>query len=236
MTDNFYFAEGRPFAGRELERLKAFLKERGLDYDDKITYTACIIDENTGDIAATGSMSGIILKCVAVSQNYHGQGLLNDLMSKLYETMYSNGRVHFVGFTKPDNLGVFSHMGLYPVVSTEHIVFLENRKDEFKKYLSRLKEKSVKYGDISACIGAGTGADWSDYNVEDKAGARLYMEELDKCKEAGSSDQVSFPGYLIPPEQMPTYFIKDKNKALQYRQEVFDRVKYEIQMAIGIYD
>jgi len=235
MTDNFYFAEGRPFAGRELDRLKAFLKDRGLDYDDKITYTACIIDENTGDIAATGSMSGIILKCVAVSQNYHGQGLLNDLMSRLYETMYNKGSVHFVGFTKPDNLGVFSHMGLYPVVSTEHIVFLENRKDEFKKYLSKLRERSVKGGDMSVGNDTGAGVDLSD-DAGDKAGTRLYIEEMDKCKEAGSPDQVSFPGYLIPPEQMPTYFIKDKDKALQYRQEVFDRVKYEIQRAIGICD
>ena len=215
MTDNYYFAEGYPFMGRELERLKAFLKDRGLDYDENITYTACIMDENTGEIAATGSMSGIILKCVAVSQNHHGQGLLNDLMSKLYETMYNKGSVHFIGFTKPENLGVFGHMGLYPIVSTDHIVYLENRKDEFKKYLDKLREKTGK----------------------EKCGSLkddLLEQELIKCLDAGAPDRIAFPGYLIPPEQMPTYFIKDKEKSMEYRKELFLKVQEEIKKAIAL--
>lgn len=219
MTDNFYFAEGRPFMGRELDRLKSFLKERGLDYDDKITYTACIMDEKTGEIAATGSMSGIILKCVAVSQNYHGQGLLNDLMSKLYETMYNKGSVHFIGFTKPENLGVFGHMGLYPVVSTEHIVYLENRKDEFKKYLTKIKDEATELRNSESYK--------SDILIEN-----ILNRELLKCADAGDPERVTFPGYLIPSGQMPDYFIRDKEKSIEYREELYLKVQEEIKKAI----
>lgn len=219
MTDNFYFAEGRPFMGRELDRLKSFLKERGLDYDDKITYTACIMDEKTGEIAATGSMSGIILKCVAVSQNYHGQGLLNDLMSKLYETMYNKGSVHFIGFTKPENLGVFGHMGLYPVVSTEHIVYLENRKDEFKKYLTKIKDEATELKNSESYK--------SDILIEN-----ILNRELLKCADAGDPERVTFPGYLISSGQMPDYFIRDKEKSIEYREELYLKVQEEIKKAI----
>lgn len=212
MTDNFYFAEGCPFSGRELDRLKAFLKGRGLDYDQKITHTVCIMDEDTGEIAATGSLSGIILKCVAVSEHYHGQGLLSELMSKLYEIMYSKGTTHFVGFTKPKNLPVFSHMGLYPIVSTEHIVYLENRKDEFRKYLNKLGEKVREAGDA---------------RVEE-----ILEEELDKCRNAGSPENDIFPGYLIPFSDIPDYFITDKENSLRYRQEIFDEVKKQIWKAV----
>lgn len=212
MTDNFYFAEGRPFSGRELERLKFFLKGRGLDYDEKITHTVCIMDEDTGEIAATGSLSGIILKCVAVSEHYHGQGLLSELMSKLYEIMYTKGTTHFVGFTKPKNLPIFSHMGLYPIVSTEHIVYLENRKDEFRKYLNKLSEK---VGDTGA-----------------SGGEKILEEELEKCRNAGAPETDIFPGYLIPFSDIPDYFISDKENSLRYRQEIFDEVKKQIRNAV----
>ncbi|SFG53400.1 hypothetical protein [Oribacterium sp. WCC10] len=227
MTDNYYIAEGRPFSGRECDRLKAFLKERGLDYDDKITYTACIMDENTGEIAATGSISGIILKCVAVSEHYHGQGLLSDLMSKLYEEMYNKGTVHFVGFTKPKNLDIFKHMGLYPIVETEHIVYLENKKDEFSKYLKRLREKSDKL--ISEFEDAS-----ENENVRCSALENVFMEELSKAAFAGDPETLTFPGYLIPAQQIPTYFIQDKENALAYREELVDKLKAMVRDALGL--
>ena len=211
MTDNFYFAEGCPFSGRELERLKAFLKGSGLQYDDKITNTVCIMDEDTGEIAATGSLSGIILKCVAVSQHYHGKGLLSELMSKLYEIMYNKGTTHFVGFTKPKNLPVFSHMGLYPIVSTEHIVYLENRKDEFQRYLKKLGEKAGAAG---------------------MAGEKIFEQELEKCRNAGAPETDIFPGYLIPVSDIPDYFIPDKENSFRYRQELFDKLKKQIVNAV----
>lgn len=224
MTDNLYFAEGQPFSGRELDRLKAFLKQRGLDYDEKITHTVCIMDEDTGEIAATGSLSGIILKCVAVSERHHGQGLLNELMTKLYEIMFSKGTAHFVGFTKPKNLPVFSHMGLYPIVSTEHIIYLENRKDEFTKYLTKLREKADRMTEERA----------SERNDEvmREICKEIVEEEIRSCADAGSPDIDVFPGYLIPPQDMPDYFMPDKENSLHYRQELFDKLKETIAEAV----
>lgn len=224
MTENFYFAEGRPFYGRELERLKVFLKGRGLDYDDRITHTVCIMDEDTGEIAATGSLSGIILKCVAVSERHHGQGLLSELMSKLYEIMYDKGTVHFVGFTKPKNLSIFSHMGLYPIVSTEHIVYLENRKDEFQRYLKKIRNKADRMIEERARE--------RKVEVMEELSDEILKEELRECADAGSPDTDVFPGYLIPVSDMPTYFIPDKENSYRYREELFELLKKTIQEAI----
>ncbi len=228
MTENYYFAEGQPFSGRELDRLKAFLMGRGLDYDERITHTVCIMDEDTGEIAATGSLSGIILKCVAVSEKHHGQGLLNELMSKLYEIMVSKGTSHFVGFTKPKNLPIFNHMGLYPIVSTEHIVYLENRKDEFSKYLNRLREKADRMIDEKALE--------RNHEVMEKISDELLNGELQKCANAGSPDTDIFPGYLIPAQDIPDYFINDKKNSLNYRQELFDSLKRTIAEAVKCMD
>ncbi len=224
MTDNLYFAEGQPFSGRELDRLKAFLKQRGLDYDEKITHTVCIMDEDTGEIAATGSLSGIILKCVAVSERHHGQGLLNELMTKLYEIMFSKGTAHFVGFTKPKNLPVFSHMGLYPIVSTEHIIYLENRKDEFTKFLTKLREKADRMTEERASV--------RNDEVMREICEEIVEEEIRSCADAGSPDTDVFPGYLIPPQDMPDYFIPDKENSMSYRQELFDKLKETIAEAV----
>ncbi len=225
MTENYYFAEGRPFCGRELERLKAFLKERGLDYDERITHTVCIMDEDTGEIAATGSLSGIVLKCVAVSESHHGQGLLNELMTKLYEIMFSKGTVHFVGFTKPKNLPIFSHMGLYPIVSTDHIVYLENRRDEFSKYLKRLSEKADRIADEKGME--------KNSELMEKLREELLCEEIQKCADAGSPETDVFKGYLIPAEDIPDYFISDKENSMQYRQELFLKLKLTIAEALS---
>ena len=214
MEDHFYIAEGRPFAGRELERLRGFLAGSGLDYDDAITYSAVIVNEDNGELAAAGSFSGIILKCIAVSPVYHGQGLLVDLMGHLYEKMYEKGSTHWIGFTKPKNEGVFGHTGLHLVEATEHMIYLENRKNGFRDYLTSLSRE------VEGC------------SREEREA--IFHREVAHSIHAGDPERVDFPGYLIPPEEMPTYFIMDKEQALQYRQELYRRVEARVLGALGL--
>ncbi|MBR3395268.1 MAG: hypothetical protein IKG76_05725 [Firmicutes bacterium] len=60
---------GRPFTGRKLEDLKAFLRRLDLDYDENVQFTVECLDDD-GEIAATGSLDGKIFKCIGVSEEH----------------------------------------------------------------------------------------------------------------------------------------------------------------------
>ena len=222
MTENLYSTEGHPFAGFEKERLISFLKGRGLDYDPAITDTVAIVDENTNEVVATGSMSGIILKCVAVSESYHGQGLLSEIMSWQYETLGARGITHFIGFTKPQNVGVFSHMGLHEVVRTEHIIFLENREGAFRKWLRSLQQDRDErlqkvWAEQESQLPE---TDREKTACQKKIAEEILQEVWEASADLGKPETTRLGGYLIRAEQIPTYFIKDKEHAEEYCREL----------------
>ena len=53
---------GRPLTGGTLLRLRRFLASLGLDYDDGVEMSCCACDEY-GEIIATASRQGPVLKC-----------------------------------------------------------------------------------------------------------------------------------------------------------------------------
>lgn len=136
-----YEEYGTPFTGRKLDRLKAFLAKEGLSYDEGAEYTL-ILSDDEGNIAATGSVSGNVFKCIAVSDEYQGEGLSATVVTGLMKYALENGRDHIFLFTKPRNLSMFADLGFYQIIRTEDILFMENRKDGIKKFVSELLEAS----------------------------------------------------------------------------------------------
>ena len=55
---------GRPMRGQSLERLKAFLRLCGLDYDAGVDFTAVLVEDD--EIIATGSLDGATLRCLSL--------------------------------------------------------------------------------------------------------------------------------------------------------------------------
>ena len=75
----------------ETEEVKEFLGKFNLKYED-VDYTV-VIRENE-EIIATCSKKENILKCFAINENYQGLGLSNNLISKVTEKLFLEGRYH----------------------------------------------------------------------------------------------------------------------------------------------
>lgn len=146
--------EGYPFKGKDLEKLKQFLKESDLQYDIGIEYTICITDE-TNRIIGTGSVEENVIKCVAIDTKHRGLGLSAQIISGLLQYEFEKGRSHILIYTKPKNIEMFSDMGFHCVFQTEDILFMENRKNGFEQYLDELiKETPGKALESKAKVGA----------------------------------------------------------------------------------
>ncbi len=129
---------GRPFRGRALERLKNFLSSVGLLYDDGVEMSVCACDDD-GEIVATASRQGPVLKCVGVSPDHQGEGLAASVVSEAVTDAIASGLSHLFVFTKPSNRQIFDDLGFCPIVQTAEVLFMENRRDGVKRFVDSLE-------------------------------------------------------------------------------------------------
>jgi [citrate (pro-3S)-lyase] ligase len=133
---------GYPHTGTVRERLRAFLESCGLKYDERVGYTVSGLED--GEIAATGSLDGAVLKCIAVARAHAGSGLAAVIVSELVKEAARNGRYHLFLFTKPDNAELFSSLGFYKIVETDDVLLMENRKDGVARFVADLAAEGAK--------------------------------------------------------------------------------------------
>ncbi len=167
-------------SGRQLDELSSFLASVSLSPDKDIDYTVVFRQEEDGVIIAAGSKKGSLLKGIAVAEAYRHHHVLNPLMTSLYERMYAEGRTRWCGFTKPRNADVFRYEGLYPVMNTDHIVLLENRR-LFAEETAGIREKE-KGKEIRQVM-----RDYEDFRSKEPL--RIWMPE-------------EIPDYFIFPKEM----------------------------------
>ncbi|MGL4607271.1 MAG: [citrate (pro-3S)-lyase] ligase [Eubacteriaceae bacterium] len=136
-----YLEFGHPFKNRKLDKLKDFLKDLNLDYDETITFTANLCDE-TGKLLGTGSCHHNVLKCIGVSKEYQGEGFLNRIMTELLNNCYNQGYTNVFLFTKPCNQGIFQDLGFFPIINNKHILLMENQKNGIQTYLENESKRT----------------------------------------------------------------------------------------------
>jgi len=129
---------GSPFRGAALERLVSFLRECGLKYDERVEYSICLTEDDK--IAATGSLDGAVLKCVAVSSAFRSEGLAAKIISELISEAGRRGRFHLFLFTKPENQELFDDLGFYPIAKTDQVLLMENKKRGVEQFVASLKK------------------------------------------------------------------------------------------------
>lgn len=195
--------EGRPFRNRQRQELEQFLNQCGLEYDPSISYSVVLRDDETNGIIASGSLSGCLLKCVAVREDCRGQGLLPQVMDKLYEEMYLSGNYRFGGFTKPEKRTSFTHVNLYPVIRTEDMVMVEYGRGHFSGELQKIR---LQCADMS------------------EAQRSAFWKEL--VQKPGS-----FPLCLFRPEEIPHYFLKPE-KAVRAQYQMADALAAAVHSAV----
>lgn len=169
--------EGKPLKGKELESLKQFLKRMELEYDEEIEYSVCILNEDY-DIIGTGSVDGNVIKCVAIDPRYQGRGFSATIISQLVQYEFEKGCSHIFIYTKPKNRQMFTDMGFYPIMETKEILFMENRKEGFTRFLKEIQQESTPKALDQDCL---AGAIVANCNPFTKGHRFLIEEALKKC-------------------------------------------------------
>ncbi|HAQ41653.1 MAG TPA: [citrate (pro-3S)-lyase] ligase [Clostridiales bacterium] len=189
-------------------------------------------------MAATGSLEGNVLKCIAVSDSYQGEGLSAKIVTALTSEGMNRGHSHMFLFTKVENIQIFNDLGFYLIAGTNDAALMENKKNGISEYINSLKSSynisgAEDTGDTGAIV----------MNCNPLTNGHLYLIEK-AAMQCGilhlfvvSEDKSVFPAkaryelvksgvshlsnvvvhstsdYLISSATFPTYFIKDKYKA-----------------------
>jgi [citrate (pro-3S)-lyase] ligase len=140
---------GYPFKGEALEHMRRFLDTCGIGYDEGAEFSVCVTDG--GRIAAAGSLDGRVLKCIAVSPDYQGEGLAAQVITELVNQAARRGSHHLFIFTKPENRELFGGMGFYPLAETGRVLLMENRKNGIAGYALSLRKGAADAGP-AGCI------------------------------------------------------------------------------------
>lgn len=107
------------------------LTSEGIRRDGNLDYTCGMYDDEM-NLIATGSCFGNTLRCMAVSHEHQGEGLMNSIVSHLIELQFSRGNTHLFLYTKCDSARFFGDLGFYEIARINgQIVFMENKRTGF---------------------------------------------------------------------------------------------------------
>lgn len=234
-----YEETGAPFKGRKREKLVSFLADSGLDYDDTVDYSVMLCKDD-GTPAATGSLSGKVIKCIAVAESHRGENLTARVISLITDEAVRRGITHLFLYTKPENIAQFSGVSFYPVLRTKDVLFMENKKGGIDEFVENLKaetaEKFAEFQDarrtgaiVANCnpftLGhryliekAAAECDILHLFVVSEDASLFTSEERYVTVKAGVSDIENVivhrsGDYMISRAVFPTYFLKDKTRA-----------------------
>ncbi|MGG6797716.1 UNVERIFIED_CONTAM: [citrate (pro-3S)-lyase] ligase [Streptococcus canis] len=135
-----------------MTKVQGLLNQEGIRLDAHLDYT-CAIFNDSGDVIATGSYFGNSLRCLCVSRDYQGEGLLNRIVSHLIDEEYAIGNFHLFVYTKTSSAAFFKDLGFAEIARIDnHISFLENKKNGFQDYLTALGKSEQTDGKIAAIV------------------------------------------------------------------------------------
>lgn len=238
---------------RMLAQVDALLVENGITRDANLDYICAMVDEEDR-VIATGSCFGATLRCFAVSQQHQGEGLLNEVVSHLMEYQMARGYTHLFLYTKIKSAKFFQSLGFYEIARVDGtLVFMENRRNGFPSYLSRL-EKTARPGVSGAIVmNANPFTLGHQYLVETAAGRcdtlHLFLLSEDaslvpfgvrkQLVQAGTAHlknvvlHDSGP-YIISNATFPSYFLKDDSAVIQGHAKLDLTIFVRIARALGV--
>ncbi|WP_251717014.1 [citrate (pro-3S)-lyase] ligase [Lactobacillus agrestimuris] len=127
------------------KKWKSFLETKGIhDFSDReidvIDHTLGLIDDE-GNLVATGSIAGNVLKYIAVSNDEVIAGArFNKIVSSLQQYLFSNQIFHCFVFTKAKYSSSFKHLGFKELALSEQAAFLEYGDPNIEDYLNNLPQ------------------------------------------------------------------------------------------------
>lgn len=227
--------------GRRFAATCAFLHRYGLEPPETAPdFTLNLIE--AGELIATGSLDGNVLKYIAVSAESQGEGLCAKVVSLLMQQAVREEHEHLLLCTKPENRQMFRSTGFYPVSETRDMLLMENQRDGIRSFVSSLPKAPP--GDVGAIVAncnpftrghrylAETAAgqcdflyvflvseDRSFFSARDRLElARQNLTDLPNVMVCPTGD------YMISAATFPTYFLKDQSCATEYSAELDLRI------------
>ena len=120
------------------QRVEQFLANNGLRLDP-VDYYATVTRVDDDQILAGGGLKGNLIKCVAVSDELRGTGMMQTLISHLLSTAREHGHEQVRVFTKPDNRNIFESLGFKFLAQAPQAIFMENAMGGLSDYCNYLK-------------------------------------------------------------------------------------------------
>lgn len=153
MSD-YHFSQIRYNDKLALSQMDRLLAREGIERDANLDYSVGLYDEDY-NLAATGSAFGNTLRCLAVDKSRQGEGLLNQVISHLVDYQYRRGILDLFLYTKCNTALFFKDLGFYEIARVDgKVVFMENRRDGFVRYLERLADETSASGLSGSSVGA----------------------------------------------------------------------------------
>lgn len=207
------------------KKAEAFLAENGLRLEPVESWYA--IENEAGDIVAGGGLDKDIIKCIAVSEQARGEGLMarmvSHLLAKAGEAGYANVKV----YTKPDNRAQFEDLGFHLLAQAPEIILLENG-HVLQDYCNGLAQRRIPERCGVVVINADPMTLGHKYLIEQAAAqidylfvlvlggdrsrftadARLRLVEK-ACRKLDNVTVLGGGDYCISPATFPSYFLKN---------------------------
>jgi [citrate (pro-3S)-lyase] ligase len=188
------------------------------------------------NLIATGSCFGNTLRCLAVSDEHQGEGLMNKVVSHLINVQYDKGNLHLFLYTKCKSAKFFNDLGFYKIAEIENqLVFMENRRTGFSDYLNKLLPFKKQYPKVAALVMNANPFSLGHLYLVEKAAAENDFLHLFIVSEDASlvpfkvRKNLVMEGtrhlnnicyhdtgpYIISNATFPSYFQKDSNSVVQ---------------------
>lgn len=228
---------------------EALLKQAGLTVDRQVNYTLGLFEN--GELLATGSLFGSIIKAVAVAPAHRAENLLTPIIQGLLDRLDTLQQTHAFVYTKPATSRYFSVLGFQNLVQTGQISLLEYGYPDFNDYLSFLRQHKRPGSAAAIVMNADPMTKGHLYLIEQAAQANptVYVfvlssqqafftaeQRLAMVKQATATltNVVVLPtrGYLVSPATFPSYFLKDQaDLNLAKQQALVDAQLFQYKLA-----
>ncbi|MBQ6365193.1 MAG: [Oscillospiraceae bacterium] len=134
------------------DKIKALLQSEGIHLDANLDYTCAVVDDEY-NVIATGSCFKNTLRCIAVSHDHQGEGLMNTVVSHLIGIQYQRGNVRLYLYTKCGSAKYFAELGFHEIVQIkDELVFMENSSSGFSRYLSCLRQERKEGASVASVV------------------------------------------------------------------------------------